>query len=109
MARVTIESQAAPAVQGPLETALQDLVALSIVLGACIAVAQPGILLAAAVTALWRWRKQPSRHRRILRAVVAATPLLWLYSSIAWAWPWRDLLAHAAILPVTVQVVDAVP
>jgi hypothetical protein len=100
MARVTIESQAARAVQGPLETALQDLVALLIVLGACVALAQPGILLTASATAVWRWRKQPSRNRRILRSGIAATPLLWLHSSITWAWPWRDLLAHAAILPV---------
>lgn len=100
MARVTIESQAAAAVQGPLETALQDLVVLTMALGACIALAQPGILLSAAAAALWRLRKQPSRNRRIFRSVVAATPLLWLYPSITWAWPWRDLLARAAILPV---------
>jgi hypothetical protein len=101
MARVTIESQAAPAVQGPLETALQDLVVLTMASGACIALAQPGILLGAAAMAAWRSRTQPSRGRRILRAVFFATPLLWLHSLIALAWPWHDLLARAALFPLT--------
>jgi Type IV secretion-system coupling protein DNA-binding domain len=108
MARVTIESQAAPAVQGPLETAIQDLVVLTMVLGACLALAQPGILIGAGVAALWRWRTQPSRARRVLRSVLVATPLLWLHPLIAWAWPWRNLLAQGGVLPVAPVTTSAV-
>ena len=100
MARIAIESQAAPAVQGPLETQLQELVILAMVLGVGVALADPGILLGAGIAGLWHWHHQPSKGRRILRTVILAVPLVALHSSIAWAWPWRDWLASTQAFKV---------
>jgi hypothetical protein len=101
MARVTIESQAAPATQGPLETQLQDAVVLAIVLGALVAVMDPGILLGAAVTGAWIWLHQPSTRQRLACAVLIALPVLALQSFVVWGWPWRDWLASTAFLHVS--------
>ena len=51
MARLAIQSQAAPAAQGPIETQIQDLVAILLI--ACVgsSLADPGILLGAVESA----------------------------------------------------------
>lgn len=100
MARIAIESRAAPAVQGPLETQIQELVILTMVLGVGVALADPGILLGAGITGLWHWHHQPSRGRRILRTVILTALLVALHSSIAWAWTCRDWLASAQAFKV---------
>jgi hypothetical protein len=100
MARITIESQAPPAAQGPLETQLQDLVVLAMVVGACVAALDPGILVGAAVAFAWRRRANPSTARRILRIVVLLVPLVALHGFIAWAWPWRAWLADVPLFGV---------
>jgi len=101
MARVTIESQAAPAAQGPLETQLQDAVVLAIVLGVLAAIMNPGILLGAAFTGAWIWLHQPSTRQRLACAILIALPVLALQSFVVWGWPWRDWLASTAFLHVS--------
>jgi hypothetical protein len=94
MARVAIESQAAPAAQGPIENQVQDLASLLMLACACVALDSPGILLGAAVTCGWFWLYRPSVLARVLCALVLVAPLLALHSFVVWAWPWRDLLAQ---------------
>jgi hypothetical protein len=98
MARVTIESQAAPAAQGPLETQLQEAVVLASVLGALAAVMDPGIMLGAAVAGAWIWLHQPSARQRVVCAVLIALPLLALQPFVVWGWPWRGWLASTALV-----------
>jgi hypothetical protein len=106
MARVTIESAAAPAAQGPLETQLQQGAAALMVAGACIAAVFPGVLLGAAAMAVWKWAQQPKMWVRLVCAVVLLAPLIALHASLAPAWLWRDMLAQA-FPPGTVAGVDA--
>lgn len=95
MARVTIESQAAPAAQGPLENRLQEVVGIALSLGAAVAIGSPGILAGAAVVALWRWLERPPWWLRLTCALILVVPLLALWRVVVWGWPIRDLLATA--------------
>jgi hypothetical protein len=94
MARLAIESQAAPAAQGPTEHNVQDLAALLTVTLGCAALLDPGVLLGAAVAGGWLWLYRPSTLRRLACAVLLAAPLLALHSFLIWGWPWRDWLVH---------------
>ncbi|HEV3189797.1 MAG TPA: hypothetical protein VGY54_04830 [Polyangiaceae bacterium] len=107
MARLTIESQAAPAAQGPLETQFQEYAA--VLAGACgiIALANPGVLAGAAVAWAWRWIKQPRIVVRLICAFALAALLIALQSFIAPGWPWRDALARVPTLQVA-PVNDAI-
>lgn len=105
MARIAIESQAAPAVQGPIENHVQDLAAtLTVALG-CVALLDPGVLLGAAVAGGWLWLHRPSTARRLVCALLLVVPLLALHLLLIWAWPWRDLLVHL-LSPRQVPPVD---
>lgn len=95
MARAAIESQAAPAAQGPLESHVQDVAVLLLVGCAGAALTNPGVLAGAVVAAGWRWLYRPSIGQRIAAALIVAAPLLALHSFIVWAWPWRRWLAQA--------------
>jgi hypothetical protein len=95
MARAAIESQAAPAAQGPIENHIQELAALLLVACAAVAVTDPGVLAGAAFWIGWRWLYRPSVPQRIAAAAILAAPLLALHGFMVWAWPWRDLLAQA--------------
>lgn len=97
MARLAIESQAAPAAQGPIENHVQDIGALLALCCALVALADPGVLLGAAVACGWRWLHRPSTVLRVVCALLVVAPLLALHSFILCAWPWRAWLAH--ILP----------
>jgi hypothetical protein len=94
MARLAIESHAAPAVQGPTEHAIQELAAMLALALGCAALLNPGVLLGAAVFGAWYWSQRPSAVRRLAFAVLLAAPLLALHSFLIWGWPWRDLLSH---------------
>lgn len=105
MARIAIESQAAPAVQGPIENHVQDLAAtLTVALG-CVALLDPGVLLGAAVAGGWLWLHRPSTARRLVCALLLVAPLLALHLFLIWAWPWRNLLVHL-LSPRQVPPVD---
>jgi hypothetical protein len=107
VARVAIESQAAPAVQGPIETQIQDLAVLLVVICASAVLLDPGVLLGAAVAAGWCWLYRPSLTQRLVCAVLVVAPLLALHSFLIWAWPWRDWLAHlmpSQVSPVAAQL-----
>lgn len=104
MARVAIESQAAPAAPGPLELRLQDLAAMLVVALGSVALLDPGILLGAAVAGGWLWLYRPTLARRLVCAGLLILPLLALHSFLVWGWPWRDWLAH--LLPMQVAPVD---
>ncbi|HLI60784.1 MAG TPA: hypothetical protein VKV21_14075 [Solirubrobacteraceae bacterium] len=93
MARLNIESQAAPAVQGPTETSLQETIGLAIGGLALIALAQPGILAGAALAASWRWLQRPPAGLRVGCAIACAVLLVPLCPLLAIVWPWRSLLA----------------
>ncbi len=95
MARLAIETQAAPAAQGPIETQVQDLTTLLLVACAAAALTDPGILLGAAVAAGWRWLYRPSIAQRLVCALLIAAPLLALHTFIVWAWPWREWLSQS--------------
>jgi hypothetical protein len=105
VARLAIESQAAPAAQGPIENQVQDLTALLIVALAVVALLDPGVLLGAVVAGGWLWLYRPAAAKRITFAVLAAAPLLALHSFLIWGWPWRDLIAH--LLNMQVPPVDS--
>lgn len=105
MARVAIESQAAPAAQGPLETQIQDLASFLIVACALSALANPAILVGAAAFWLWLWRYQPRLIIRIPLAVAFALLALVESSFIQWAWPWREWLSN--YLPYDVRPVPS--
>jgi hypothetical protein len=49
MARIAIESQAAPAAPGPIENRVQELAAMLMVALGCVALLDPGVLLGATV------------------------------------------------------------
>lgn len=106
MARVAIESQAAPAVQGPIENHVQDLAAMLTVALGCVALLDPGVLLGAAVAGGWLWLHRPSTARRLVCALLLVAALLALHVFIVWAWPWRDLLVHL-MSPMQVPPVDS--
>ena len=94
MARVAIESQAAPAAQGPIENQVQDLAALvAVVLGA-VALLDPGVLLGAAMAGGWVWLYRPSTSRRLACALLFFAPLFALHSFLIVGWLWRDWLPH---------------
>lgn len=94
MARVAIESQAAPAAQGPTENQVQDLAAMLMVALGCVALLNPGVLLGATVAGGWIWLHRPSTARRLACALLLILPLLALHTFLIWAWPWRDWLVH---------------
>jgi hypothetical protein len=94
MARLAIESQAAPAVQGPTEHRIQELAAMLAVALGCVALLNPGVLLGAAVFGGWCWFERPARVARFACAALLVAPLLALHSFLIWGWPWRDLLSH---------------
>jgi len=104
MARVAIESQAAPAAQGPLENQLQESAGALMILGACVAVATPGVLAGAAMACIWRWLHRPPLLARVACAVLLLGPLFALRSFIVVAWPWRDILANS--FPAKFTAVD---
>ena len=107
MARLAIESQAAPAAAGPTETQIQDLAVLGLVACVVVAVLNPGILLGAAFMGMWFWLDRPSTARRLAAALLLMAPLLALYSLIIWAWPWRETLAQLGVvgaMPVSPQL-----
>lgn len=94
MARLAIESQAAPAVQGPTEHHIQDFAALLAVVLGCAALLNPGVLLGAAVFGGWWWLRRPSTAQRLVCALLLAAPLVALHSFLIWGWPWRDVQQH---------------
>lgn len=104
MARLTIESQAAPAVQGPTETSLQETIGLAIAGLALVALIAPGILAGAALAASWRWLQRPPSWLRVGCAIACGSLLLVLWPFLAIAWPWRSVMAH--VFP-TIGGVDA--
>jgi hypothetical protein len=104
MARVAIESQAAPVAQGPIENQVQDLVTVLLLACTAAAFADPGIVLGAAVTAGWIWLYRPSTVQRLLCALVVGAPLLAMHSFVVFAWPWREWLSHS--LPPLVVPTD---
>src|SRR5271165_6206466 len=109
MARIAIESQAAPAAQGPLETKLQELVVLAMTVGIIAAALDPGVLLGAALAGVWRRRAKPVHPRRGFWAVVFAGLSVALRSFLVWAWPWRSWLATSGVLNLgSFSVVQAV-
>jgi hypothetical protein len=93
MARLTIESQAAPAAQGPLETQLQEYAAILAGVCAVIALANPGVLAGAAM--VWAWREfwHPPLRVRLPLAAFFGLVLVLLQSFVIVAWPWRDVLS----------------
>ena len=105
MARLNIESQAAPAVQGPLENQVQTVAALLLATSATAAALYPGVLIGAALAAVWRWRRRPPLSQQIACAIIAVLPLLALWPQLQTAWLWRDMLANA--LPDSIRGVDA--
>jgi Helicase HerA, central domain len=92
MTRAVIESQAAPAAQGPIENRVQDLAAALLVACAATAISDPGVIAGAVFWIGWRWLYRPSLPQRVAAAALFATPLLALHSFIVWAWPWRHWL-----------------
>jgi hypothetical protein len=94
MARVAIESQAAPAAQGPIENQVQDLAAILAVALGCVALLDPGLLLGAAVAGGWLWLYRPPTVHRLTCALLLVAPLLALHTFLIWGWPWREWLAH---------------
>ncbi len=94
MARLAIESQAAPAVQGPTEHRVQELAAMLALALGCVALLNPGVLIGAAVFGGWCWFERPPRVGRYVCAALLVAPLLALHSFLMWGWPWRDLLSH---------------
>ncbi|HWX45602.1 MAG TPA: hypothetical protein VNY52_09810 [Solirubrobacteraceae bacterium] len=94
MARLAIESQAAPAVQGPTEHRVQELAAMLAVALGCVALLNPGVLLGAAVFGGWCWFERPAHLGRFACAALLIAPLFALHSFLMWGWPWRDLLSH---------------
>jgi Type IV secretion-system coupling protein DNA-binding domain len=94
MARVAIESQAAPAAQGPIENQVQDLVAMLAVALGLVALLDPGVLLGAAMAGGWLWLYRPSTSRRLACALLLFVPLVALHSFLISGWLWRDWLPH---------------
>jgi hypothetical protein len=94
VARLAIESQAAPAAPGSIENHVQDLGALLALFCAVVALADPGVVLGAAVAGGWRWLHRPSTVRRVVCAMLVVAPLLALHSFVVCAWPWRAWLGH---------------
>ncbi len=105
MARVAIESQAAPAAQGPIESKIQDLALFALVSCVCVALLNPVVLLGAAFAGAWRWFCKPTQLQRGIVAAVVAVPTLALHSFFVWAWPWYGLVAQT--LSVQVAKLDA--
>jgi hypothetical protein len=101
VARVAIESQAAPAAQGPIESKVQDLALFSLVSCGCVALLNPGVLLGAAFAGAWRWFYKPTPVQRAIVAAVVAVPALVLHSFFVWAWPWYGLIAQTLSVQVT--------
>jgi hypothetical protein len=97
MARAAVESQAAPAAQGPIENKVQELATLLLVACGATAVSDPGVLAGAVFWLGWQRLYRPSLPQRVLAAALLAAPLLALHSFIVWAWPWRSWFA--AVVP----------
>ena len=94
MARLTIESQAAPAVQGMNETSLSQAVEITVFSCLALAVANPGILVGVVLSATWRWLGRPPEWLRVLGATTALAVLVALQSFLVPAWPWRLWLSQ---------------
>lgn len=93
MARLTIESQAAPAVEGPTETSLQESVTALAGFLVLAALANPGILLGAGFQASWRWLHRPPDWLRVGSALAVAVFVIVLWPLVVPAWPWRPWLS----------------
>jgi hypothetical protein len=104
VARPNIESAAAPAVQGTVEDHIQLFAGLLAATAGVAVAIYPGVLIGAAAAAVWRWRKQPPTHLRIVVTVAPLVPLFVLRSLLEPAWIWRDMVANA--LPSVVNGVD---
>jgi Helicase HerA, central domain len=104
MARVAIESQAAPAAQGPIENRLQDFAVMLMAALGCVALLDPGVLLGAGVAGGWLWLYRPPTARRLVGALLLVMPLLVLHTFLVWGWPWREWIAD--LLPMQVSPVD---
>jgi hypothetical protein len=104
MARVAIESQAAPAAPGPIENRVQDFAVMLMAALGCVALLDPGVLLGAVVAGGWLWLYRPTTARRLVCALLLVIPLLALHTSLIWGWPWREWLTH--LLPMQVASVD---
>ena len=94
MARLSIESQAAPAAQGPMQRQLDQVSTLLAVLCAGVAVAAPGVFLGGMLAGMTWWLHRPRTWARVTIAILVATPVVALRSFIAWGWAWRPLLDH---------------
>jgi Type IV secretion-system coupling protein DNA-binding domain len=104
MARLVIESQAAPAAQGPIETQLEQGAALLATACAIVALINPGVLAGAAAAWYWRWRARPATLMRVTCAAAFLVPFYVLMPFVLWAWPWRGPLAtglHLHVAAVT--------
>ncbi|MGH2965117.1 MAG: hypothetical protein ACRDMH_07025 [Solirubrobacterales bacterium] len=104
MARITIESQAAPAAQGPIETKFEDAAILLLIASAVLALANPGLIAGGAVVLLWRWLQRPSLWLRLIFAIVLVIPLALLHDFVIWAWPWHQWLSQ--VIPEQISSVD---
>lgn len=104
MARLAIESQAAPAVEGPTEHSIQELAAMLAVALGCVVLLNPGVLLGAAVFGGWTWLHRPSVARRIACALLLVVPLLALHSFLIWGWTVRDVLQLPSLQPTVSSV-----
>jgi hypothetical protein len=97
VARVAIESQAAPAAQGPLESKMQDLAVLIFVVCATAALLDPGVMLGAVFGYAWRWSRRPPLAHRLGMAALLLVPLLVLRSFVVPAWPWYGLCSQTLV------------
>jgi hypothetical protein len=103
MARLTIESQAAPAMQGPVEQRIQEAAVLCGIACGLVAALNPGIVAGGVFAAGWREFQRPRTWVRILSAALLVVPLVAVRSFIAPAWPWRGWLFDA--LPLQISAV----
>ena len=104
MARPNIESAAAPAAPSAIESHIQLGAGTLMAVAAGVAATFPGVLIGAAVAALWRWYSRPSIWLRLICAAALALVVLPLSSVLAPAWLWRDMAANA--LPTFIKGVD---
>jgi hypothetical protein len=101
MARLNIESQAAPAAQGPIETQLQELAMLLALVCATVAFANPGVLIGACCAWAWRRLYRPSVWRRLAYATAVLIPFVALRSWLVVGWPWINVLGASFPSKVT--------
>ena len=95
MARSNIETAAAPAVPGTVESGIQTTAVVLILTGVGAVLVYPGALIGAVAAALWRWLNQPPAWLRVTLPAVVALPLLALWPLLQTGWLWRDLFASS--------------